>query len=276
MGDYTVTVVGATGKTGRHVARYAVERGWRVRSAGRSRPEHGEFEPFDWGDERSWVSAAAGSDAAYVLIPFNHPGAPERTPAVLEAFAGAGVGRIALLSSFDAPDAPEGSPLQRAEATVRGLGIAWASLRPTWFLDNFISGSFAAMIDEGELRLPAGEGKIPFVDARDVAAVAVAALAEDGPTGALPITGPVAVTHHEVAAAFQAVTGRPLRYSPVTTGEFVDLMAGRGFSTEYGTFLADALGRVASGELVIPAVDTVARFAGREPYTVEEFARHYA
>lgn len=35
MSEYTVTVLGATGKTGRHVTRYAADRGWRVRAAGR-------------------------------------------------------------------------------------------------------------------------------------------------------------------------------------------------------------------------------------------------
>src|SRR5262245_47026189 len=114
MTTYTVTVFGATGKTGRHVARYAAERGWRVRAAGRRAPQHGTLEPFDWDDERTWTSATEGSDAAYVLIPFNHPGAPERTPALLNAIAAAGVGRIVLLSSLDVLEAAPDSPLEQA------------------------------------------------------------------------------------------------------------------------------------------------------------------
>jgi uncharacterized protein YbjT (DUF2867 family) len=272
MSQYTVTVVGATGKTGRHVARYAAERGWRVRAAGRRRPEVGELTPFDWDDERTWTSSAQGSAAAYVLIPFNHPGAPERTPALLEAIAAAGVERIVLLSSLDASDAEPGSPLRQAEDTLFRLPAATAALRPTWFLDNFVHGSFAGMVEAGELRLPAGEGRIPFVDARDVAAVAVAALAKDGPTGALPITGPAALTHHEVAAALTEGLGRAVTYTPVSAGEFVDLMVARGFTADYGTFLAEALTRVATGELTIPVSDTVDRFAGRPAFSAVDFA----
>ena len=275
MSQYTVTVVGATGKTGRHVARYAAERGWRVRAAGRRVPEHGVLEPFDWDDELTWASAFRGSDAAYVLIPFNHPGAPERTPALLTAIAAAGVGRVVLLSSLDVTEAESDSPLRRAEDTLFGLPVATASLRPTWFMDNFTAGSFAGMVTAGELRLPAGEGRIPFVDARDVAAVGVAALAADGPTGALPITGPVALTHHEVAEALTEGLGRPVTYVPVPAAEFVDLMVGRGFTVDYGTFLAEALDRVATGELKIPVYDTVLRSAGRSAYSAVEFARHH-
>ncbi|MFI7677526.1 NAD(P)H-binding protein [Actinophytocola sp. NPDC049390] len=275
MNEYTVTVFGATGKTGRHVARYAAERGWRVRAAGR-RPSaghgSGEFEPFDWDDERTWTTASRGSDAAYVLIPFNHAGAPERTPALLEAVAAAGVARIVLLSSLDVTEAEPDSPLRLAESTLDGLGAATAALRPTWFLDNFTHGSFSGMVDAGELRLPAGEGRIPFVDARDVAAVGVAAMAPDGPTGPLPITGPAALTHHDVAAALTAA-GRPVRYTPVSAAEFVDLMTGRGFSADYGAFLAAALDRVATGELVIPVTDTVLRETGHPARTAEDFAQ---
>lgn len=268
----TVTVFGATGKTGRHVTRYAAERGWRVRAAGR-RPGQ---EPFDWDDERTWAPAAEGSDAAYVLIPFNHPGAPERTPALLKAVAAAGVGRVVLLSSLDVTEAEPDSPLRLAEEALSGLPVATAALRPTWFLDNFTHGSFAGMVSSGELRLPAGEGRIPFVDARDVAAVGVAAMAPDGPTGPLPITGPAALTHHEVASALTEGLGRAVRYTPVPAPEFVDLMVARGFGADYGTFLAEALERVATGELVIPVYDTVSRFAGRPAFSALDFARYYA
>jgi uncharacterized protein YbjT (DUF2867 family) len=271
MSQYTLTVFGATGKTGRHVARDAAALGWRVRAAGRSTG----MEPFDWDDERTWTTASSGSDAAYVLIPFNHPGAPERTPALLEAVAAAGVGRIVLLSSLDVTEAPPDSPLRQAESTLFGLPAATASLRPTWFLDNFTHGSFAGMVASGELRLPAGEGRIPFVDARDVAAVGVAALAEDGPTGPLPITGPAALTHHEVAAALTTGLRRTVTYTPVPAAEFVELMVARGFTADYGTFLAEALTRVATGELVIPVHDTVPRLVGRAAYSAEEFATHY-
>lgn len=273
MSQYTVTVFGATGKTGRHVARYAAERGWRVRAAGRRSPAHGVLEPFDWDDERTWTSAARGSDAAYVLIPFNHPGAPERTPALLSAIAAAGVGRVVLLSSLDVTEAEPDSPLRQAEDTLFGLPVVTASLRPTWFLDNFTAGSFAGMVSAGELRLPAGEGRIPFVDARDVAAVGVAALAPDGPTGELPITGPAALTHHEVAEALTVGLGRSVTYVPVAAAEFVDLMVARGFTVDYGTFLAEALDRVATGELKIPVYDTVSRFVGRDAYSALDFAR---
>ncbi|WP_436500835.1 NAD(P)H-binding protein [Actinokineospora sp. HUAS TT18] len=276
MQDRIVTVMGATGKTGRHVAQQAAERGWTVRAAGRRPAQHGEWARFEWDDPTTWEPAFAGSDAAYILIPFNHPGAPERAPEVIRAAVDAGVPRIAFLSTIDVDHAPDDDPTKIAERTLAGLPVRSAMVRPTWFLDNFTVGSFRGMLEARELRLPAGDALFPFVDTRDVAAVAVAAMAEDGPEGALPVTGPESVDHHVVADELGTALDIPLRYVPVSADEFVDLLRGRGFSTEYGEFLAEALGKVADGSFDLRAEDTVQRVVGRPAYSVSDFANYYA
>ena len=273
---YTVTIVGATGKTGRRVVQEGLARGWRVRAATRRAPADGEWAEFEWDDRTTWAPAFRGSDGAYLLIPFNHPGAPETTPDLIEAAAAAGVGRIVLLSSIDAAHAPEDSPLVVAERALQRLPVASAILRPTWFFDNFSDGSFAGMTRDGELRLPAGDGRIPFIDVRDVAAVAAAALAAGGAEGILPLTGPAAIDHGAVAAALAEALGRPVTYEAVGRDEFIDLMVGRRFGADYAEFLADALIDVAEGRLTIPVWDTVARVCGRRAYDAQAFARNFA
>ncbi|MFD9738897.1 NAD(P)H-binding protein [Umezawaea sp. NPDC059074] len=276
MGNHVITVLGATGKTGRHVAAQAVDEGWLVRSAGRTRAAHGEHTPFDYDDDTTWRPAFEGSDAAYVVIPFNHPGAPERAPAVLAAAADAGVGRIVLLSTIDVDHAPADDPTRIAEETLAALPVASAFVRPTWFLDNFTVGSFSGMLERGELRLPSEDSRIPFVDTRDIAAVAVAALAPNGPTGPLPVTGPESVDHHAVAEALSEALDKPVSYESVSAEEFTTLLMDRGFPRSYGEFLAEALIKVVDGRLVIPVADTVHRLTGRPPHSVDDFARHHA
>jgi len=272
----TVTVVGATGKTGRHVVREGLARGWRVRAAARRAPLEGEWARFEWDDRASWSGAFAGSDAAYLLIPFNHPGAAETTPDLIAAAAEAGVRRIALLSSLDAEHAPVDSPLVVAEQTLLGLPVTPVILRPTWFFDNFGDGSFGAMTREGRIRLPAGDGRIPFVDVRDIAAVAAATLEDDAPAGILPLTGPEAIDHGALAAALGEALGRPITYESVDREEFIELMLGRGFGFDYADFLAGALLDVAEGRLTIDVHDTVERVCGRPARDARDFARSVA
>ena len=59
-------------------------------------------------------------------------------------------------------------------------------LRASWFMQNFSEGEFAQAVLAGELALPAGERRAPFVDADDIADVAVAALTEPGPRRGRP------------------------------------------------------------------------------------------
>ena len=271
-GRWVVGVTGVTGKTGRIVAELGVSHGWEVRSLTRRTPDIGQWFPMDWDDAASWPRAFAGCDAAYVIIPFNHPGAAQRTPAVLAAAAGAGVGRIVLLSSLDAGDAPETDPLRVAEDALVKLPVSWAIVRPTWFLDNFTVGSFASMMRDGSLRLPAGAGRIPFIAVSDIAAVAASALAKDGPTGYLPLTGPQAVTHADVCAALGPALGVEVGFTDVDGEEFVALMAQRGFDRTYCEFLIEALRAVERGNIVIPITDVVREITGRPALSLEEFA----
>ncbi|MFC7622660.1 NAD(P)H-binding protein [Microlunatus sp. GCM10028923] len=270
--SYTVGITGVTGKTGRRVAEGAAARGWQVRSLTRREPGLGTWCRLDWDDEATWVPGFTGCDAAYVLIPFNHPGAAERTPDLLRAAATAGVPRIVLLSSLDAEGAPADDPLAAAEAALAALEVDWAILRPTWFLENFSVGSFGGMVRDGELRLPAGDGRIPFVAVQDIAEVALAALAPDGPQGRLPLTGPAAVTHAEVCEALTAALGHPVLFADADDEEFIALMAQRGFSRDYCSFLIEALDQVRSGRLIIPVTDTVSRVTGRPATSVAQFA----
>ncbi|NED95602.1 NAD(P)H-binding protein [Phytoactinopolyspora alkaliphila] len=270
--DWNVGVTGVTGKTGRLVAEGALRRGWQVRSLTRRPADVGAWHRFDWDEPEGWDPALRGCDAVYVIIPFNHPGAAERTPDVLKAAAEAGARRIVLLSSLDAEGAASDDPLAVAESALTDLDVEWAILRPTWFLENFSVGSFGAMVREGNLRLPAGEGKIPFISIRDIADVGIAALSPHGPRGRLPLTGPVALTHAEVCHALTDALGTSITFTDATPEEFVELMATRGFSGDYSQFLIDALGQVESGQLLIPVTDTVQRILGRPATSVEEFA----
>jgi uncharacterized protein YbjT (DUF2867 family) len=276
MGLYTVTVVGATGKTGRHIVRGGLGRGWRMRAAARREPVVGEWAHFEWDDRGTWGPAFAGSDAGYLLIPFNHPGAAEATPDLIAAAAQAGLSRLALLSSLDAEHAPPDSSLIRAEQRLLEQPVVPAILRPTWFFDNFSEGSFRGMVADGEIRLPAGDGKFPFIDVRDIGEVAVAALAADGPHGILPLTGPEAIDHRELAAALTVVLGRSVTYTSVSIPEFVEIMVGRGFGRDYAKFLGGALMDVAEGRLTIQVHRTVERILGRPALDASDFAAQLA
>jgi uncharacterized protein YbjT (DUF2867 family) len=66
------------------------------------------------------------------------------------------------------------------EKIIEESGIPFAFLRPNSFMQNFVTRSSQTKRNQNAFYLPAGDGKISFVDARDVAAVAAEVLTENG------------------------------------------------------------------------------------------------
>src|SRR5690606_25457158 len=91
----TVTVLGATGKTGRRVADRLEALGVQVRRASRSAELR-----FDWADESTWPAVLNGADAVYVAYApdLAIDGAPETVTRLAVAARDAGVRRLVLLS----------------------------------------------------------------------------------------------------------------------------------------------------------------------------------
>ncbi|WP_335334208.1 SDR family oxidoreductase [Actinoalloteichus caeruleus] len=176
-----ILVTGATGRTGRRVARLLGNAGVPVRLAARSGPVR-----FDWWDQDTWDPALTGAAAVY-LVPLD---GAALTRAFVERAAALGVRRVVLLSGrgVDVPgylgDGNGGGDTHiHGERAVRDSGLEWTILRPGWFAQDFSEGFFREAVLAGEVRLPTGDGSATFVDAEDIAAVAVAALTEDGHVG---------------------------------------------------------------------------------------------
>ncbi|MDI5979866.1 NAD(P)H-binding protein [Amycolatopsis magusensis] len=265
-----ILVLGGTGKTGRRIVARLRRQGKDVRVGARS---HG----FDWTDRGTWDTALAGSEAVY-LVPFD--GEMLTRPFTQRAVE-LGVERIVLVSGrgVDVPGYGNGNEavggvFLDAEAAVRELDIAWTILRPGWFSQNFSEGFFSDWVRAGELRLPAGDGAATFVDAEDIAQVAVATLTQDGHAGQIyELSGPRALTMAEVAAEISAATGRELRYVPVTHEEFVTEQTAQGWPVEDAVGFADLVESIRKG-LDTRVSDGVVRVLGREAIDFAEFVKN--
>lgn len=124
--------------------------------------------------------------------------------------------------------------------------------------------------------VPAGSGATSFVDARDIAAVGVAALTEDGHENrAYDITGPAALRYDEVARIFSDVLSRRITYADPSILAFVRRMRARGHPLP---FIVVMIGIYTTARLGLSArvTDDVERVLGREPRTVHQFVADYA
>jgi uncharacterized protein YbjT (DUF2867 family) len=259
----TILVLGGTGKTGRRVAERLAARRLPVRVGSRS----GE-PPFDWEDRDTWAAALDGARAVYLSYypDIAVPGAVETVSAFARLAVERGASRLVLLSGRGEPEA------ERAERAVRDTGADLTVLRATWFMQNFSEDYMLEHVLAGEIRLPAGDVPTPFVDAGDIADVAVAALTDDRHSGEVyELTGPRSLTFAEAAAEISAA-GRPVRYVPVSLAQHAAEAAAHGVPPEVVELLTYLFDEVVDGRNAA-TTDGVRRALGREPRDFAAFAR---
>src|SRR5690606_20680714 len=165
-----IRVLGGTGKTGHRIAKHLSERDIRVRIGSRS-----AVPAFDWNDRSTWTAALEGVRAVYISYypDLILPGAKEAIATLAERALSMGIRRLVLLSGRGEEAA------QATEDALTALGGDLTIVRASWFMQNFSEGAFRDDVLAGELALPVSTVREPFVDAEDIADVAVAALTDD-------------------------------------------------------------------------------------------------
>jgi uncharacterized protein YbjT (DUF2867 family) len=260
-------VLGGTGKTGRRVAARLEGRGLPVRIGSRS------AEPrFDWQDTATWRPALDGVGSVYVSYhpDLAVPGAVETVGAFAEVAVQSGVARLVLLA---ARGEAEGA---LAEQAVRASGAELTVLQSSWFMQNFSEDFLLEHVRSGQIALPAGSTPEPFVDADDIADVAVAALTEDGHVGQLyELSGPRLVTFAEAADEIAKASGREIRYLPVSIEQHAATADEQGVPLEFVELLTYLFSELLDGRNA-HLTDGIQRALGRKPRDFADYARDAA
>jgi len=259
-------VLGGTGKTGRRVVERLAALDVPTRVGSRSgRP------PFDWEDRSTWAPVLEGVGSAYVSYypDLAVPGAPKTVGSFAEVAVRSGVRRLVLLAGRGEPEAEE------AEDAVRASGAELTIVRSTWFAQNFSEDYIVDGVRNGEVALPARDVPEPFVDADDIADVAVAALTDDRHIGQVyELTGPRLLTFADAVGEISEATGRDIRYAPISLDDFA-AAAYRDLSAEFIELLTYLFSEVLDGRNAHLA-DGVQRALGREPRDFSDYARDAA
>jgi uncharacterized protein YbjT (DUF2867 family) len=267
MSSKTMLITGATGKTGRRVVE-------RLQGAGLSvRPGSRSADPaFDWSDQATWPAALDSVDAAYLSYfpDLAAPGAAEVIAAFTAAAVERGVKRLVLLSGRGEPEA------LRCEQIVRDSGLQWTLVRASWFNQNFSENYFLEPILAGEVALPAGNVPEPFVDVEDIADVAAAALTDDRHVGQLyEVTGPGLWTFEQALGEIARVTGREIRYVPVSVDDYAAALEAAQLPPDLVELVTYLFREVLHGRNASLA-DGVPRALGRPARSFEDYVRRTA
>ena len=210
--DGSVTVIGATGKTGRAVAAALVARDVPVRAAVRpgreaAAPAGTTAVAIDLVTGRGLEAALAGASAAYHLAPNMHPNEVAMAARVATAATAAGLPRLVFHSVLHPDDARMPHHLRKADAETElraALGERLTVLRPAAYHQNL-----AGQAHSGMLRVPYSvDAPFTNVDLIDVAEVAADALCGAHTGLTLDLAGPEVLTTRQLAEQAAAALGR--------------------------------------------------------------------
>jgi ergot alkaloid biosynthesis protein len=265
-----ILITGGTGKNGRRIVEKLRQRGIEPRIASRS-AIGADSVYFDWMDAETYESAAAGVRAVFLVAPTGVHDLLGAMQPFLEHAIQVGVKRFVLLS---ASSLEENGPMMGAvHGFLKRHAPHWNVLRPTWFMQNFSEQQHLQTIcEEGVIYSATGDGRVPFIDIGDIAAVAVEALVQPYfPDRDLVLTGPEALSYTDVAQMISEAASIRVWHCRLSEPELTARFCEGGLPAEYAHTLAAMDSAISSGveDRVTHEVGTI---TGCRPTSFAEFA----
>lgn len=272
--SHKILILGATGNVGQPLVQALLARGEQVKAASRTgKPVAGaESVAVDYARPETFTAAFDGVDRAYVMLPTGYVNVKKLLLPVIQAAAERGV-KVVFQSVFGV-DADDSIPYRQVEIALEKSGTPYVILRPNWFADNFHT-FWKAGIDQGQIAVPAAEGQSSFIDVRDIAESAAAALTTDRfDRQAFNLTGPEALSYTQAAQILSEVIGKPIAYTPIDDSTFIRILTGAGVPSDYADFLASIFHPVREG-WTAAVTEHVQRLTGKVPRSLATYAREH-
>jgi uncharacterized protein YbjT (DUF2867 family) len=234
----------------------------------------------DLADARLLEPALAGTTRLFLLTD-NQRGFGKLQIEILRAAERLRVEHVVKLSALGASDHSKSWIAREhweVEQALEQTTMTWTILRPHAFMQNWLGDIADSVRQDGVIESPIGDGRVPFIDTRDIAAVAAEALLRPEVHAGHKyfLTGGEAVGLADLAAALTSAIGRTVTYRPISMDEARARMeAKRVSSQQIDAMLAIAAYQKAGGPTSMVS-DNVARILGRPPRTIRDFARDYA
>ncbi|GAA4304104.1 SDR family oxidoreductase [Nibribacter koreensis] len=281
-----ILVTGATGTVGNETVKALSSMGAHVRAGIRSvvkgenlkRLPGVEVVEIDFARPNTLAAAFTGIDTAFLITPFDEHQV-DMAKQLIDAAQKAGVRHVVRLSASGA-EAEPGIQLGRwhreAERYLEAAELNYTHLRPASFMQNFVNMHAQTIIQENAFYLPLGQGRVTYIDARDIGAVAAEILLRpEGHDGmAYTLTGPEALSGEEVAAILSQATGRTISYVDVPEDAARNAMQQQGLPTWMIDSLLE-LNSICRANCASGTTNTVEEIIGRPPHTFEAFAQAY-
>ena len=233
---------------------------------------------IDYNEPETVREALNGVDKLFLLTP-DVPNAADLASNVVIEARKAGIRHIVKQSVMGANlEADVGTMRLHSEAekVIEQSGIPFTFLRPNEFMQNFVNFHSPSIRGNNAFYVPLEDAKVSLVDVRDIAAVAVKSLTDEDrhKNKIYLITGPEALSYHQVAEILSNTTGRKINYVNISDEEARAAMKEIGMSDWLINTVSELSDYFRKGKAseISPAVDEV---TGNKPISFSQFANDY-
>ena len=276
-----ILITGASGNVGKEVLKQVAATGAKVRAAfqtvtkAAAAPSGVEITTMDYNKPETLQAALMGIERVFLVAPPT-PNLPALERKAIDEIKQSGVRHVVKLSAMGGRDAI--FPRQHADSEdyIKSSGVPYTLLRPNGFMQNFVTYNGATINTQNAFYGSQGVGEVSHIDLRDIAAVTVKTLTENGHEGkAYTLTGPEALSNARVAEILSEDTGREIRYVDLPAEQFKQALLGAGLPEWSANALVDLQQFYRRGSASAVTRD-VEHLLGRKPISFEQFSRDYA
>jgi uncharacterized protein YbjT (DUF2867 family) len=278
-----ILITGATGKIGKELIPDLMARSGAFKVMARSKEAVKDFETRgikavqgDFDRPETYAGALANVQTVFLL------NAPRPDSLIVErkflaACKSKGVHHVVRVSAMGANPWCSSALLRnhgRCEAELEDSGLFWTILRPTIFMQNLVPYMGPTIAKESTLYAPAAEASMPWVDTRDIAAVAATVLTSKGHENLVyEITGPESLTYAQVAERLSQQLGRQITYVNVPDGAAHQAMVGMGMTPWLAEGMITLYHLFKSNGPTAQVLETVERLTGHTPRTLKAYLK---
>ena len=275
-----ILITGASGNVGKEVLKQIAQTGVEVRAAFQSVskaagiPAGVEMVSLDYNRAETLQAALKGVDRVFLVGPPNAQlTALERK--AMEAIAHSDVRQVVKLSAMGGREAIFTRQHAESEDHIRSTGVPYTFLRPNGFMQNMANYNAPTINTQNAFYGSEGDGRVSHIDIRDVAAVAVKVLTEDGHVGkAYNLTGPESLTNKEIAQILSGELGREIRFINLPPPQLKEALLSAGVPEWNADALLDLQRLYREGKATTVTRD-VEQILGQKPISFAQFFRDY-
>ena len=280
MKSKSILVVGASGIVGSEIVKILLEQGHNVRG---TTSKKSLYPLTKVGFEKVYANLETGEginnafediDRAFFLSPPGYVNQYAMLSPLIQSAKKWGLEKVVLMTAFGV-NHNESSPFRKAEIELEKSGLSYNIIRPNWFMQNFNTFWLQGILEQNKILLPAGQAKVSFIDARDIAAVAAKLLiSEELNNIAFDITGSKELDHEEVAHVISEATERNISYEEISPSTMKARLLAAGLKENYSNFIITLLEYLRNGYNT-NVTNAVKDILGREPIEIKKYAQDY-